>query len=154
MYMGEVDLPSGRDATAPRHQHTPLTANMVRSAGQAVLRVGEGEDRAEIGHQADAQDGRDDGRWAAVERRLDQADRARLETEARMADMMSAMMTMLNAVQPAAAPVATKVENAAIPGAPGGAATRGPDQAGTPEPASTADDEKCIVPTCSPYTSR
>ena len=63
MYMGEVDLPSGRDATAPRHQTIPPTANMVRSAGQAVLRVGEGEDRAEIGHQADAQDGRDDGRW-------------------------------------------------------------------------------------------
>ena len=49
MYMGEVDLPSGRDVVAPRHQPTPLTANMVRSAGQAVLRVGEGEDRASCG---------------------------------------------------------------------------------------------------------
>ena len=141
MYMGEVDLPSGRDATAPRHQPIPPTANMVRSAGEAFLRVGEEENRTAIGQQADAHDGRDDGRWAAVERRLDQADRARMETDARVADMMSTMMTVLNAVRAqAAAPVAATVKNAESPGAPGLETTRGFDQAAAPEPASTADE--------------
>ena len=59
---------------------------MAAQRGQAFLRVEGSEDSAKIAQEA-AENGQDEdtARWAAVERRLDQADRARLESEARMA---------------------------------------------------------------------
>ena len=50
-----------------------------------------------------------DGRLAAVERRLEEAERDRQNSDARMANMMAAMMDMLNAVRSQTAPDATKV---------------------------------------------
>ena len=66
---------------------------MAAQRGQAFQRVEEGEESAKIAQEA-AENGQneDTARWAAVERRLDQADRARLESEARMAQMMGQMM--------------------------------------------------------------
>ena len=76
---------------------------MVAQAGQVAERESGAVDPSSIGQQVAENDRNEDtARWAAVERRLDQADRARMESEARMAQMMGQMMKMLNAVPPAA----------------------------------------------------
>ena len=93
-----------------------------------------GEDRSTNGHQVDENDQNEDtARLAVVERRLDQQDQERREYEARMTQMMGQLMNMLNPGTPAAIPAATTVTSAATLGAPGRAATIGPDQAEAPE---------------------
>ena len=121
--MGEVRLPLLRDAHVRHAQTTHSTANMVAQRVLALQQVDGSEDSAQIGHRV-AENGpkTDDGRLAAVERRLEAAERDRQQSDARMADMMSAMMNMLNAVRSQTAPDATKVKSAADLGAPGRAA--------------------------------
>ena len=92
---------------------------MAAQRVQAFPQVDGEENGARIGHQVDENDpNADDGRLAAVERRLAAAERDRQQSEARMAGMMSAMMDMLNAVRHTAAPDAVKVKSAAESGAP------------------------------------
>ena len=68
---------------------------MAAQRGQAFLRDDGDENGPEIGPQVAENDlGRDGDRWAAVERRLDRADRARQESEARMGQMMAQMMSI------------------------------------------------------------
>ena len=104
---------------------------MAAQRGLAFESDDGGEDRSTNGQQVDENDQNEDtARLAVVERRLDQQDRERREYEARMTQMMGQLMNMLNAGPPAAGPAAAKVKNAATLGAPGRAATIGPDQAG------------------------
>ena len=76
--MGEVDFPPLRGAHAPPTHLPSATANMVAQRWQVPERQEEDENPTTIGQQA-AENGQseDTARWAAVERRLDQADRAK-----------------------------------------------------------------------------
>ena len=98
--MSEVRLPHLRDAHVRHTQTIHPTANMAAQRAQAFPRVDGEEDSARIGQRVAENDPNvDDGRLAAVERRLEEAERDRQKSDARMTDMMSAMMNMLNAVR-------------------------------------------------------